>query len=102
MPPERHTSWMGLAVAATTSGMLRAQILKTKLEEAGIEVALDYESAGPLFGITASGLLLSQVRLLVAEKDAEAAQQILNTPPPPGWDTEDGTAEPDPQSSVND
>ena len=56
-PQTRHPGW---TVAATVSGMLRAEILKSKLEQAGIPVVLDYESAGLLFGITANGLPLGQ------------------------------------------
>ena len=84
--------WPGLCVVATVSGMLQAQILKAKLEAAEIEAILDYESAGLLFGITAVGLDLSQVSILVAEQDVERAQQALEAPPPPGWEQE--TADP--------
>jgi hypothetical protein len=66
--------------------MMRAQILKSKLEDAGIATLLDYESAGIIFGITAGGLPLSRVRVLVADDDADLAKQVLNTPPPPGWE----------------
>ena len=84
MPPkERHS---GLTIVATVSGIMTAEILKSKLEDAGIPVLLDYESAGVVFGITASGLKLSQVRILVAQDDAELAEQVLNEPPPPGWE----------------
>ena len=86
MPPEPQERYPGLTVVAIVSGMMNAEILKSKLEDAGISVLLDYESAGVVFGITASGLKLSQVRLLVAQDDAELAQHILNDPPPPGWE----------------
>jgi hypothetical protein len=66
--------------------MLRAEILKSKLKDAGIPAMLDYESAGLLFGITASGLPLSEVRVLVANQDAEEAIKVLNTLPPDGWE----------------
>jgi hypothetical protein len=58
---------------------------------------LDYESAGLLFGITAGGLRLGQVRVLVADQDAAEAELILNTPPPPNWDTEETESTQDPQ-----
>ena len=86
MPSRPHARETGLTVVATVSGMLRAEILKSKLEQAGISVVLDYESAGLLFGITANGLSLSQVRLLVVDADAAEAKAILDTPPPPGWE----------------
>jgi hypothetical protein len=94
MPPkqERHP---GLTVIATVSGIMNAEILKSKLEDAGIPVLLDYESAGIVFGITASGLKLSQVRILVTHDDAELAEQILNEPPPPGWEEQATQASPD-------
>jgi hypothetical protein len=68
--------------------MLRAEILKAKLEDAGIDAMLDYESAGLIFGITANGLQLSEVRIWVATHDAERAYDLLHTPPPPGWEEE--------------
>jgi hypothetical protein len=77
-----------LTVLTTVSGILNAQVLQAKLEKAGIPAILDYESASLIFGITATGLKLSQVRILVAEKDAQDALCIVNTPPPPGWEEE--------------
>jgi hypothetical protein len=94
MRPQRPSHWEGLTVVATVSGMLTAQVLQAKLEEAGIKVLLDYESASVIFGITAEGLKLSQVRLLVADQDAEEAHRILESPPPPGWE-EEATSSPD-------
>ncbi len=96
MPPkqERHS---GLTVVATVSGIMNAEILKSKLEDAGIPVLLDYESAGVVFGITASGLKLSQVRILVAQDDAELAEQLLNESPPPGWEEQATQTTPDTQ-----
>ena len=89
MPLERRDDpYPGLIVVATASGMLRAEILQSKLEDAGIDTMLDYESAGLIFGITANGLQLSEVRIWVASHDAEQAQHILQTPPPPGWEEE--------------
>ena len=86
MPPQHRAQDAGLAVVATVSGMLRAEILKSKLNDAGIPAMLDYESAGLLLGITASGLPLSEVRVLVANQDAEEAIKVLNTLPPDGWE----------------
>ena len=84
MPPKDQDS--GLTVVATVSGMLNAQVLKAHLEDAGIAAILDYESAGLIFGISSGGL--SRIQILVADRDAEEAIEILNTPPPPGWDQE--------------
>jgi hypothetical protein len=94
MPPkqERHS---GLTTVATVSGMMNAEILKSKLEAAGIPVLLDYESVGVIYGFTASGLKLSQVRILVAQDDAELAKQLLTEPPPPGWEEQATQTTPD-------
>ena len=97
MSPLDRSSEHELAVIATTSGMLRAEILKSKLEGAGIPVVLDYEAAGHVIGITAPGLNLSQVRILVAREDAAEACRLLTTPPPEGWEEEAAESEPDPE-----
>ncbi|MBN1642156.1 MAG: DUF2007 domain-containing protein [Anaerolineae bacterium] len=96
MPPHQEHQEPRLTVVATASGMLAAEILKAKLESAGIEVLLHYESAGQLFGITLGGHPLSEVRLLVAEADAADAKRILETPPPQGWDEEASASTPEP------
>ena len=86
----------GLTVVATVSGMLNAQVLKAKLEQGGICVLLDYESAGIVFGVTAEGLRLSEIRILVADSDAGEAQRLLEEGPPPGWEEEATEAAPPP------
>jgi hypothetical protein len=68
--------------------MMQADILKAKLQEAGIPAILEYESAGHVIGITVGGLHLSEVRILVADQDAQEAEHILTIPPPPGWEEE--------------
>ena len=95
MPPQRQPRHPGLTVVATVSGMLRAEILKSRLQDAGIAAMLDYDSASVLFGITADGLRLSEVRICVADHDAEEAERILGTPPPPGWEAEATESTPD-------
>ncbi len=64
-----------LTTVAVTAGMLPAQVLKGKLELAGIPVLLRYESAGIVYGITVDGL--GQVQVQVPEKFAEDARAIL-------------------------
>ena len=64
-----------LTTVAVTAGMLPAQVLKGKLELAGIPVLLRYESAGIVYGITVDGL--GQVQVQVPEKFAEDARSIL-------------------------
>ena len=70
-----------LAVICTVSGLLRAQVIKSKLEDAGIPVLLDYESVGPVIGITIDGL--GQVRVLVPKARAEEAQALIEERPSP-------------------
>jgi hypothetical protein len=88
MSSQNYNRQPGLTVVATVSGMLKAEVLKAQLEDAGIPALLDYESAGVIFGLTVDGLHLSQVRVLVADRDAQEAERILETPPPPGWEEE--------------
>lgn len=85
---QHETEKEKLVVAATVSGMLHAQVLKAQLEAAGIPVMLDYESAGVVFGLTAPGLKLSEVRVWVQQDDLALAHQILDEPPAPGWEDE--------------
>jgi hypothetical protein len=88
MSPQRQTHKSGLTAVATVSGIFKAEVLKSQLQDAGIDAMLDYESAGVLYGITIDGLKLSQVRILVLDEQAEQARQVLNTPPAPGWEEE--------------
>jgi len=64
-----------LTTICTTSGLMKAQVIKAKLEQAGIRALLDYESAGPVIGITVDGL--GQVRVLVPTEDAETARALI-------------------------
>ena len=67
-----------LTVIRTTAGLLRAQVIKAKLEEAGIPVLLDYESIGPVMGLTVDGL--GEVRILVPKEHAEEARDLIKEP----------------------
>ncbi|UCC86010.1 MAG: DUF2007 domain-containing protein [Anaerolineales bacterium] len=58
-----------------TSGLLQAEIIKGKLESNDIPVLLQYESLGPVMGLTVDGL--GQVRVLVPEEKAEIARILL-------------------------
>jgi len=64
-----------LIQVAVTSGLLQAEIIKGKLETNGIPVLLEYESLGPVMGLTLDGL--GQVRVLVPEDQAEIARALL-------------------------
>jgi hypothetical protein len=65
----------GLVEIYVTSGLLQAEIIKGKLESNGIPVLLQYESLGPVMGLTLNGL--GQVRLLVREEQVESARAVL-------------------------
>jgi hypothetical protein len=56
-------------------GLDLANIYKSKLEAMGIPVLLEYESAGPVLGITVDGL--GAVRILVPAQFADEARQAL-------------------------
>ncbi len=65
----------GLVEVCVTSGLLRAEIIKGKLEANDIPALLEYESLGPVMGLTVDGL--GQVRVLVPEDKAEMARALL-------------------------
>jgi len=67
-----------LTVICTTAGLMRAQVIKAKLEEAGIPVLLDYESIGPVIGLTVDGL--GEVRVLVPNQHAQEARELIEEP----------------------
>jgi len=68
----RHSD---LTVVHVVQGLLRAQVIKTKLEYADIPVLLDYESVGPVIGITADGI--GEVRILVPSGYADEARALI-------------------------
>ena len=65
-----------LAEVCVTSGLLQAEIIKGKLESNDIPVLLEYESLGPVMGLTLDGL--GQVRVLVPEDKLEMAQALVD------------------------
>lgn len=69
----------GLTKVHAAAGLTRAHVIKAKLEEAGIPVLLDYESAGPVIGITVDGL--GEVRVLVPARYADEARSLIEDPP---------------------
>jgi len=79
-PPKRP----GLTLVYTSQGMLPAQVIKSKLETAGIPVLLDYESAGQALGLTVDGL--GEVHVLVPDDYAEDAVSVLEVQGPPDDD----------------
>ena len=71
----RSSRFPGLTAIRTVAGLQKAQVIKGKLEAAGIPVLLDYESVGRVIGITVDGL--GQVRLWVPEDRAEEARDLI-------------------------
>lgn len=65
-----------LTIVYIEHGLLRAQVIKAKLEDAGIPVLLKYESVGPVMGITVDGI--GEVRILVPSRYANAARALID------------------------
>jgi hypothetical protein len=63
-------------VVTTVSGSLQADILRTLLESRDIEVFLNQDGAGRVYGINVGPL--GEVQILVPESQSQEAQQILN------------------------
>jgi hypothetical protein len=77
-----------------TQGILTAEVIKGKLEAAGIPALLKYESAGIVLGVTVDGLGKVQVQVPVAW-EAEALAVVDETSADDGEDDEvDEDAEP--------
>lgn len=64
-----------LVVVYRAHGELEAQVVKGKLESAGIAAILAYDAAAHIYGLTMDGL--GEFRILVAEEDEHAAKQVL-------------------------
>ncbi len=65
----------GMTTVYRAAGLMQAEIIKGRLESAGIPVMLDYESLGRVMGITVDGL--GEVRILVPEGHADEAKELL-------------------------
>jgi hypothetical protein len=65
----------GLETIYHAAGMLRAQIIKGRLETSGIPVVLDYEAIGQVYGFTVDGL--GEVRVMVPVERAEEARELI-------------------------
>ena len=68
----------GFAVVCTVQGELQASVIKSRLEDEGIPVFLEYESVGRVYGLTVDGL--GEVRVMVPEGLAEQARLIIRPP----------------------
>ncbi|MCX7706576.1 MAG: DUF2007 domain-containing protein [Anaerolineae bacterium] len=70
-----------LVTVYRSQGILGAEVVKAKLEAAGIPALLKYESAGLVLGLTVDGL--GQVEVLVsADREAEATALIADEAAP--------------------
>jgi prephenate dehydrogenase len=65
----------GMEVIYRAAGMTEAEIVKGYLESEGFPVDLDYESAGPVMGLTMDGL--GEVRVCVPPEYAEDARLAI-------------------------
>ena len=71
----KSSRFSDLTTIYIAAGLTNAQVIKAKLEAAGIRALLDYESVGPIIGITVDGL--GEVRVLVSNEDAEEARSLI-------------------------
>ena len=69
----------GMVPVYTAAGQLPAEVIRTKLEAAGIPVLLRYESLGVVVGLTVDGL--GEVTVLVPAAYAEEARALLEESP---------------------
>ncbi len=74
-------SELNLVTVYESMGILTAQVIKSKLEAAGIPVLLKYESMGPVLGLTVDGLGL--VRVQVPEECVADAEALITETPEP-------------------
>ena len=82
MPSDSSAGWSDIRLVTVRKvyGHLLAEMLKSKLESAGIPTALRYESVGRVLGITVDGL--GEVQIQVSQEMAERARELLNESEP--------------------
>jgi len=80
-----------LVTVYRSQGILPAEVIKAKLEAAGVPVLLKYESAGLVLGLTVDGLGLVEVQVPEAE---EAKALSLIAEEPAAAEHDDAEAEP--------
>ena len=76
---DRQSRYPDMAIVCIEHGMMRAEVIKAKLEDAGIPVWLDYESLGRVYGITFDGL--GEVRILTPIQYADEARALIEEQP---------------------
>lgn len=64
-----------LVVVYKAQGMISAEIIKAKLESAGIPALLKYESLGPVLAVTIDGL--GEVKIFVPKEREQQAREVL-------------------------
>ena len=64
-----------LTTICVVYGPLKAQVIRAKLEQAGIPVLLRYESIGPVIGITVDGI--GEVHICVPAGHADEARALI-------------------------
>ena len=72
----KKRSGSNLVTVYVTQGQLRAAVIRSALESAGIPVMLRYESLGPTLGLTIDGI--GRVYVLVPEEWEQEAKDLLN------------------------
>ena len=78
---DEQSRFPGFVVVDFQQGMLKALVIKAKLEEVGIPVFLDYESVGQTLGLTVDGL--GEVHILVPDEFVEQASDVIAVHGPP-------------------
>ncbi len=66
---------LDLTTVCVIQGLLKAQVIKAKLEQENIPVLLKYESIGPVIGITFDGV--GEVQIQVPARYADRAQALV-------------------------
>ncbi len=75
-PTERRADELQpLVTVYRTFGLLRAEVVKGKLESAGIPAMLKYESMAPVMGMIVDGM--GEVQVLVSKDYEQEALQVL-------------------------
>lgn len=72
---EEQSGHSELTTICVVYGLLKAQVIRAKLEQEGIPVLLRYESIGPVIGITVDGI--GEVRICVPAGHADEARALI-------------------------
>lgn len=74
---KRNAKQPNLVSVYAAQGQLRAAVIKSALESAGIPVMLKFESIGPTLGLTVDGI--GRVHILVPAEWEQEARDLLAT-----------------------